>query len=266
MLCSTCRTRPPVTADGRCTPCAQSAGPAGVQAPSAPVLTAPQQWPRSPDGLAKAVVVLLLSVVVADLLAVASDINIRSVLGGGIDNDFAGFDDAEADRADMFYAGAGVLQLLTTLATAVGFIMWFRRVRANAEIFDASAHSMRPGWAVGGWFVPVAGLWLPRRIAGGIWVASAQTNTDGTWRNVSHAPLNLWWGAWVASLLFGRYASQQYDRAELPQEIMDAASRMMVSDLLDIVAAVFAILFVRKLTRMQGERAAIGPFPLGTGA
>ncbi|NED92795.1 DUF4328 domain-containing protein [Streptomyces sp. SID11233] len=274
MLCSTCDTRPSAGSDGRCAPCARSAAPAvertagrvRAQSPSTPAFTAPQQWLRSPEGLAKAVVVLLVVVAVADLLAVAADLNVRMLIGNGLDagpdGGFVGIDQADADRADTLYAAAGVLQLLAILAAAVGFLLWFWRVRANAEIFDASAQPMRPGWAIGGWFVPVAGLWLPRRIAGGIWTASAQTNTDGTWRQVSHAPMNLWWGAWVVSMVFGRFASSQYDRAELPQQIMDAASTMMVSDLLDIVAAVFAILFVRKLTRMQGERAAIGLFPL----
>ncbi|MFJ4853965.1 DUF4328 domain-containing protein [Streptomyces sp. NPDC088730] len=302
MLCSTCGTRPSAGSDGRCAPCAQtaaapaasaapgaSAAPAAspasaapaisaapavartsgrvrAQSPSAPAFTAPQQWLRSPEALAKAVVVLLVVVAVADLLAVAADINVRTLIDNGLDSGFGtGFvriDQAEADRADTLYAGAGVLQMLTTLAAAIAFLMWFWRVRANAEIFDANAQPMRPGWAIGGWFVPVAGLWLPRRIAGGIWNASAQTDTDGGRRDVSLAPVNLWWGTWVASMVFGRLAGERYDRAELPQQIMDAASMMVVSDLLDIAAAVFAILFVRELTRMQGERAAVGLFPL----
>ncbi|MHC3815297.1 DUF4328 domain-containing protein [Streptomyces sp. DT9] len=266
MLCSTCGTRPPARSDGRCALCATTAGRARAQALSAPAFTAPQQWLRSPEGLAKAVVVLLAVVAVADLLAVAADINVRTLIDNGFDagfgGGFVGVDQADADRADTLYAGAGILQILTTLAAAIAFLMWFWRVRANAEIFDASAQPMRPGWAIGGWFVPVAGLWLPRRIAGGIWTASAQTNTDGTWRDVSPAPMNLWWGTWVAAMVFGRFAATRYDQAELPQQIMDAASMMVVSDLLDIAAAVFAILFVRELTRMQGERAAVGLFPL----
>ncbi|WNI29693.1 DUF4328 domain-containing protein [Streptomyces sp. ITFR-6] len=278
MLCSTCGTRPSAGSGGRCALCAptagraaapvvaQAAGRARAQASSAPAFTAPQQWLRSPEGLAKAVVVLLAVAAVADLLAVAADLNVRTLIGDGLDavedGSFVGIDAADADRADTLYAAAGVLQILTTLAAAIGFLMWFWRVRANAEIFDASAQPMRPGWAIGGWFVPVAGLWLPRRIAGGIWRASAQTNTDGTWREVSRTPMNLWWGTWVASMVFGRFATARYDRAELPQQIMDAASMVVVSDLLGVAAAVFAILFVRELTRMQGERAAIGLFPL----
>ncbi|MFG2590820.1 hypothetical protein [Streptomyces sp. NPDC048438] len=43
---------------------------------------------------------------------------------------------------------------------------------------------------------------------------------------------------------------------------MDAVGLALVGDVLDIAAAVLAILFVRKLTRMQGERAALGATPL----
>ncbi|MEU0833701.1 DUF4328 domain-containing protein [Streptomyces sp. NPDC005969] len=259
MLCSTCRVRPPVTADGRCVLCA---GPAAAPVPAAPPFASPQQQLRSPDGLAKAVVILLVVAAVSDLLAVVAGLNIRSLLGDALDHGLAAIDDAEADRADLLYAASGVLQVLVLLATAIVFILWFRRVRLNAEVFDASMQQMKPGWAVGAWFVPFANLVLPRRIAGGIWTASAQTNTDGSWRTVSEAPVNLWWGAWVCSSLFSRYASQQYLKAEEVQEIMDAAGRMLAADAFSIVAAVLAILFVRKLTRMQGERAALGVYPL----
>ncbi|MFC9247283.1 DUF4328 domain-containing protein [Streptomyces sp. NPDC057136] len=216
---------------------------------------------RSPEGLAKAVVILLAVVIATDVLALAAGLNVRSLLGAAIADDFESFDEAAADRADWLYVGAGSLQVMAMLATAVVFIIWFRRVRLNAEVFDASAQPMKPGWTIGAWFVPIANFWLPRRIAGGIWTASAQTNTDGSWRTVSQAPMNLWWGVWVFSVLISRFASKRYEQAELPQEIMDAAGMVLASDALDIVAAALAIHFVRTLTRMQGERAAFGTSP-----
>ncbi|MET9655817.1 DUF4328 domain-containing protein [Streptomyces sp. NPDC006510] len=263
MLCSTCRLRPPVTDDGRCLLCA---GPAGAAAPMppAPAFFAPQQYLRSPEGLAKAVVVLLTVVAVADLLAVAAGMNVRRVLVAGMTDDFATYDEAEATLADNLSGAAGVLQTLASLATAVVFIIWFRRVRLNAEVFDPSMQPMRPGWAVGAWFVPVANLVLPRRIAGGIWTASAQTNTDGSWRSVPGTVMNLWWGTWVCSLVTSQYAARRSWKAEQPQELVDTAGLVAATDAFDIVAAVFAILFVRRLTRMQGERAALGGYPLGT--
>ncbi|MFF3953080.1 DUF4328 domain-containing protein [Streptomyces sp. NPDC001890] len=263
MLCSTCRLRPPVTDDGRCLTCAGPAGPAPAPVPPAPAFFAPQQYLRSPEGLAKAVVVLLAVVAAADLLAVAAGLNTRRVIAAGLENDFATYDEAEATLADNLYGAAGGLQSLAILATAVVFIIWFRRVRLNAEVFDPSMQSMRPGWAIGAWFVPFANLVLPRRIAGGIWTASAQTNSDGSWRTVPATVMNLWWGCWVVSLVGSQYATRRYRAAEQPQEILDAADLVTATDAFDIVAAVLAILFVRKLTRMQGERAALGMYPLG---
>ncbi|MFF9348187.1 DUF4328 domain-containing protein [Streptomyces sp. NPDC014734] len=224
---------------------------------------APQQSLRSPEGLAKAVVVLLIAVAVADLLAVAAGQNMRSLVGHWLDDGFDTGDEAAADRADLLYGAAGFLQALTMLAAAVLFIIWFRRTRMNAEVFAPGTHPMSPGWSIGAWFVPVANLVLPRRIAGGIWAASTPVGPDGSRRPAPTTVMNVWWALWAGSLLLSRFTSKKYWDAEEPQEIMDAAGLVMITDALDIVAAVFAILFVRKLTRMQGERAALGvqPFP-----
>ena len=230
---------------------------------AAPVPTV-ESWHRlrSPDRLATAVVALLAAVIATDLLAVAAGAYLRGVVADAVAGDPTAFAGPAATRADLLYARAGSLQMIAVLATAVLFIIWFHRVRKNAEVFDAGLQPMRPGWAIGGWFVPLGNLWLPRRVAGGIWTASAQTNPDGAWRTVSTAPLNLWWGVYVFSLLFTRYTAKRYEQAELLPEVMDAAGMVMVADVLDAVAAVLAILFVRKLTRMQGERAALGAAPL----
>jgi len=230
---------------------------------AAPVPTI-ESWHRlrSPDRLATAVVALLAAVIATDLLAVAAGAYLRGVVADAVAGDPTAFAGPAATRADLLYARAGSLQMIAVLATAVLFIIWFHRVRRNAEVFDAGLQPMRPGWAIGGWFVPLGNFWLPRRVAGGVWAASAQTNPDGAWRTVSMAPLNLWWGVYVFSLLFTRYTAKRYEQAELLPEVMDAAGMVMVADVLDAVAAVLAILFVRKLTRMQGERAALGAAPL----
>lgn len=49
-------------------------------------------------------------------------------------------------------------------------------------------------------------------------------------------------------------------------EVLDAFGLVVAGDVLDVVAAVLAILFVRRLTAMQGERAApraapVAPMP-----
>ncbi|MET7370163.1 DUF4328 domain-containing protein [Streptomyces sp. NPDC005566] len=263
MLCTTCRTRPAASADGLCTRCA-ALYPSPEDRPVS-VTPGPTQetWHRlrSPVGLGRAVVVLLGIVIATDLIAVGAGLIVRNAYTSTMFADRVYVTNDAQAYANVLYGAAGALQSLVMLATAVLFILWFQRVRLNAEVFDADEQRMKPGWAIGAWFVPIGNLWLPRRIAAGIWAASGFTHTDGSRRPVSQAPLNLWWTAWVINLVLVRYATRRYEQADAPQEIVDAAGLAVASDVLDIVAAVLAILFVRRLTAMQGERAALGPYP-----
>ncbi|MFJ2747215.1 hypothetical protein [Streptomyces sp. NPDC087297] len=51
---------------------------------------------------------------------------------------------------------------------------------------------------------------------------------------------------------------QSYARAESAKAARDAATTMLVGDVLDITAAVLAVVFVRRLTAMQHARAEQG--------
>ncbi|MER5893631.1 DUF4328 domain-containing protein [Streptomyces sp. NPDC001876] len=253
-----------MSTDGRCTRCAAlyPSPPHGLMA--ATPAPAPETWHllRSPVVLARAVVVLLGIVIATDLLAVVAGLNVRSGYATALSGDRVYVSNDAQAYASLLYGFAGSLQTMAVLATAVVFVIWFRRVRRNAEVFDAGQQRMKPGWAIGAWFVPIGNLWLPRRIAAGIWAGSVGTDTDGSRRTVSQTPLNLWWTAWILSAVFSRVADRLYVQAVMPQEIVDAVVALIASDLFDIVAAVLAILFVRKLTAMQGERVALGAYPL----
>ncbi|MFG2227461.1 DUF4328 domain-containing protein [Streptomyces sp. NPDC048644] len=94
---------------------------------------------------------------------------------------------------------------------------------------------------------------VPRRVAVFTWNASADENSR------SRVLLNWWWALFLVNLFFGRLAGQRYAKAETLDEIRGAIAGLMTSDVFDIVAAVLAILFVRRLTRMQNEKALRGP-------
>ncbi|MEV0266007.1 DUF4328 domain-containing protein [Streptomyces sp. NPDC050617] len=229
--------------------------------PVGPPLGAPAPYPaggpvlRSPVGLATAVTVLLGAVAAFDLFALYADFNVYSLLDSVLTAP-AG----ELKRADSLYTAAGRLQGLGTIATAVVFIIWFHRVRGNAEIFTQDICTLGRGWSIGAWFVPLANLWLPFRVAAETWQASAPQTPDGALREVSRAPVRAWWVLWLLALAVSRTADNLYNRADTPESLQQAAGAVMFGDLLDLAAAVLAILFVRKLTRMQRERAELGTF------
>ncbi|MET7286020.1 DUF4328 domain-containing protein [Streptomyces sp. NPDC005573] len=156
---------------------------------SAAPFTAPTgAWLRSPVGLGRATAALLGLVVAADLFAVWADLAQIDVTGELADGVTDGSVVRRADRADTLYAASGVAQTVALLATMTVYLCWFHRVRVNAEVFDASAHSKSRGWAIGGWFCPVVNLWFPRRITLDAWDASAPAGT-----RPGHALVNSWW-------------------------------------------------------------------------
>lgn len=149
---------------------------------------------------------------------------------------------------------AGLLQTVLLVATGIVFIVWFHRLRKNAEVWASGLQTKSPGWAIGGWFIPVGNLWIPRGIAADIWRASRPDPfaPDGAGEL---RPLNAWWGVWVLATMVSQVASRIYAGAETRDEILSGFSWLIASDLLDIAAAVLAILFVRRLTSMQHAKA-----------
>ncbi|WP_240138719.1 DUF4328 domain-containing protein [Streptomyces sp. MUM 178J] len=238
---------------GRCAACAPAA-PVSPPQPPAPT------WAglRSPIGLSRAAAALLWTVVAADVCALVASVNMWRLTRAMAEGDVTAFGEQDAALADGMMLGASVFQRLAFLATAVLFIIWFFRVRKNAGVFAPDLMTRGPGWAIGAWFIPIANLWIPRGVAAEVWTAS-RPDAYAPDRSQPRTPLNLWWTVWVVTLVFGRYASRIYDRAETAEEIRHAAGLAAVSCLLDIVAAVLAVLFVRRLTAMQHAKALRGP-------
>ncbi|MFF8584028.1 DUF4328 domain-containing protein [Streptomyces althioticus] len=214
---------------------------------------------RSPMGLANAVTALLAVVMLADVLHIGAAAYMRSVMGDVASG--AGDVGREAvQRADTAIAASSLLYLLGVVGTATLFIIWFHRVRHNAEVFAPDTQRRTPGWAIGGWFIPFANLVIPRGIAQDVLRASQPDPYAAELRH--HRVLNGWWGLWILSNLFDRFASREYDTAKDPQAFHDAAGWLMAGSALDLAAAVLAVLFVRKLTAAQNAKAMAGPaFP-----
>ncbi|WP_459738395.1 DUF4328 domain-containing protein [Streptomyces sp. E-15] len=216
---------------------------------------------RSPAGLCRAAAVLLGLVIATDLFACFADLLEMDVAGdmaGDIAAGRALGDDVvdRADHADALYGASGIAQGTALVATAAVYLCWLWRVRVNAEVFDAARHRMRRGWTIGGWFCPIVNLWFPRRIVADIWDAGAPWGA----RN-GHALINAWWTAWLVGLLVGRFADSSSRQAETADELREAAKAMLISDALDVVAAVLAIVVVVRLTRMQEHKVLSGRLP-----
>ncbi|MCT4355659.1 DUF4328 domain-containing protein [Streptomyces sp. Je 1-79] len=202
---------------------------------------------RNPNGLSYAVIALLVGNIAFDVLL--AEFEVRVLVSDYI-TAYAEPDLFGIIALNLAYSVAFTLYV----ATGIVFIVWFHRLRKNAGVWAPDLQRRKPGWAVGGWFIPIGNLWIPRGIAADIWRASRWQPyaADGA-REL--ALLNGWWTLWVADMVADRIASQLYKRAETPEAYVTAASWSLAGYVLDIAAAVLAILFVRRLTSMQHTKA-----------
>jgi hypothetical protein len=159
----------------------------------------------------------------------------------------------EANDADNLVATAIVFSLLVGLATVVLWLIWQFRVAKNAEVLG-KREGLGPGWAIGGWFIPLANIVLgPMQL-----LQSAQwSDPDAPGREGRTPPLVIvWWVLFVVTG-FGRlrvgFGSNDVDGTFDLEEIRDADQAGGIAALLAIALAVVAILMVREVTRRQTQ-------------
>ncbi|MGD3112461.1 DUF4328 domain-containing protein [Streptomyces sp. YGL11-2] len=219
--------------------------PVGVQ-PDAPVL-------RSPKGLATAITTLLVAFIAVDLFSLYAGLNMHSLMGRAMSDGFENVYFSDVALADTLYGTAGALQILGVIATGIVFLIWFYQVRVNAEALAPGTCTTGKGWAIGSWFIPIGNYWLPFRVARQTWDASFQDAPEGS--RHPRTVLFAWWITWVASDALGVAGARLYAKVEAPESLQVATRVEMVSDAINIAAAILAILVVRKLTLRQQAQA-----------
>lgn len=264
---------------GRCAACG------AVGLPPAPAPAYPHPYPAGPvlapaggvdlrRGVRIALTVLLVLNMLLLLLTVAAAGNERAALDAMLSD---GLTDATARKADDADNAASVLSLLHTLtflAAGVLWVVWFRRARLNAEVFAPGTHRFGSGWAVGSWFTPVVNLWFPKQMANDIYRASSPAGSQAAPKGL----LNSWWVLWITANVLGWVGSTMEavagarmktatkgghysldDWRSDAESLKSALAVEALSTLLLAVAALLALLVVRQLSRMQEQRAALGP-------
>ncbi|RLU87504.1 hypothetical protein CTZ27_23040 [Streptomyces griseocarneus] len=215
----------------------------------------------SPEGPARTVVSLLGLCTLADAVSLVANALTFRLMNEAIDDGPNSMSHDQVLWADRLEGISAVAQLVLLLGAAVAFLVWFHQVRTNAEVFRPDGHRMRRGWTVWDWFVPVVNLWFPKKIANDIWTASLPYEPDGSPRHAPRTVMNWWWGLWITTLVVGRVGAQLDAKAWTLEQIRSSSGVLFVADTVDIAAAVLAVLFVRRLTALQHEKAQQGPVP-----
>ncbi|MFF1789605.1 DUF4328 domain-containing protein [Kitasatospora sp. NPDC058243] len=167
----------------------------------------------------------------------------------------------EFDALDSLANGLDKAVIPLTMVTAVLFIIWFYRIRQNADLLLPNGHRLGRGWTIGAWVTPVVLLWFPWQLMVDCWRASAPLDAEGRRRAVSEKVLVLWWSTWIGALVVNRIANSKmkYVDVTVLASLGDLRETIRVEaagSVLRLVAAVAAIVVVQRLTAMQSARRA----------
>lgn len=195
-----------------------------------------------PRSRAKAAVICLAVVVVAllgDIAMVAFQIDL---LRGFFTEEMAAINDQRVQASTAIYA-------LAMLLSIIFFSRWLLVSNRNARYIARRRNPGRRrerlrvvgGWTVGWYFIPIANLWKPYQ--------SMKEMCE-----VSRVPLGLvtvWWILWILCNFIGRFSGRMYEEAETVDALVLASYVDIATSVLTLLAAVAAIVVVRRLTAAQ---------------
>jgi Domain of unknown function (DUF4328) len=215
----------------------------------------PARW-RSLRGLTTALTWLFAAHIFLSVLLIIGVFNHLRVLGDeevlGVVRDTEAVNDANAFPAAMI-----ILSGLVGLAIFVLLIIWLYRAAKNNEALGRQNPRLGPGWAIGGWFIPVANFVIPFIVLDDVWRGSdpSVARDDPGWRRSS--TLSAIW-AWLVTAVIWYIptliASSTGDvRADEPEKVRRDDILRIIGAIAGIAAAVFAILVARRVAARQEE-------------
>ena len=169
--------------------------------------------------------------------------------------------DVNSSRMDFATIGYGVV----LLATIPVFATWIVRAHRNLPALGAERLDVRPGWAVGWFFIPFANLWKPFTAMRTLWKASH----NGPGWEYEDLPwwVGAWWVLWLVSGALDRVLSGLSAGATGIEALRSVTEVSMASDGASLVVYGLAARLVYRIWQAQNaqraarEVAAVSPPP-----
>lgn len=200
--------------------------------------------------------VLLAVIVVLDIVAIISDYMQIQLVNRALAGETITI--AEATASDSRQAAIGGIYLVLFIITAILFLMWIHRAHRNLPSLGAKGLQYSPRWAVGGFFVPFLNLVRPFQVTTEIWKASDSTTDIAdsvAWRSAPTSPIIIsWWVLFLVSGVLGQILWRLSLQVETLDELLTTSWLTFVTDVVDIPAAILAIMIIRNIDHRQEKK------------
>jgi hypothetical protein len=202
---------------------------------------------RSISGLSVALTWLLGAVLIVALGFAGACVNRLSKLDAF--EEFATFARLDAlNDADELADGMSNILSLLMLAVFVVLIVHLYRASKNTDLWDRTSRTWGPGWAIGGWFIPLANFVIPFLVVRDIWRRTPEPR-DGS--EPGGGILVFWWVCFAVGVV----AAQIDVSPDTIEEFRAQDWAHIVGAVLLAVSALPLVRIVRTLDRRQRETA-----------
>jgi len=164
-------------------------------------------------------------------------------------------DESLLELSGFIMIGSFLINLPVAMISFIVFLVWVNQSNKNAQSLSVNkAMRYTSGWSVGWYLVPVALLWMPRRVMTEIWNHS---DPDITQEGVqSHPkPVETWWTLWLLSA-FG-YNILSILLGGMGNGLSEMAAELITGGIMFVIE-IFLILHwikvVKSINKMQDQK------------
>lgn len=162
------------------------------------------------------------------------------------------------------------------IAAIAIFLVWLYRVSKNTWAIAADEITYTPGWAVGWFFVPIAGLVMPYNVVHELWRANSNPLRDRWGQSPNYPILRVWWAACLAmavihydplQVALGRWKIATFpnypdlNTSWVSNNLWAFFWGRLLVDIITIAWAVLNVIVVVRLTNLQKQRWAASKYP-----
>jgi hypothetical protein len=167
-----------------------------------------------------------------------------------LSGEFTPEEGAANDQREAMIGGAFGIFLLATFCT---FGRWIVLAHRNLPALGAQHLDVRPGWAVGFFFIPVLNLWKPYQAMRSLWRSSHSVHRpesqESTW------VLPTWWTVWLISSSLGNATwRMQLRSGNTIRELTQLTQVQFVEAGVDVLLWIVASILVSRVWQAQARQ------------